>query len=160
MVSKNIKIATKNKFKPKVAAYKKVLKENLVGSDLKYFKQQTNLSILDAKLKVLYEKGMFKDPENAKKIIRKYQGTIKLANNIFLSKTNQLANSKIIYNKDPKIKDKLFDAYVKEYSKEIRSLAKKGLEVNFVEEINPIIKSFLRKIENKYKINSDKANLN
>ena len=151
MVSRNIKVATKKKFKEKVSIYKRILRENSHKIDVKYFKQQTNLSILDARLKVLYEKGMFKNPENAKKIIRKYQNIINITNKIFLSRTKEIAESKILYSKDPNIREKMIDKYVIDHYKNIKELSKKGLEVNFIEEMTPIIDSFIKKNEKKIK---------
>ncbi|MDD4049718.1 MAG: hypothetical protein PHX47_01795 [Candidatus ainarchaeum sp.] len=157
MVSKNIKISTKKKFKPNVKRYKTFLSKKSGEIDIKYLKEQTNLDILDSRLRVLYSNGRFKDAEKAKKITKKYMNLIKISNDIFLSKSKEILTSKFIYS-EPNFKEKYHDAFINDYIKDIKQLSRKGLKIEFIEEIEPILNSFIEKIEKKYKPKDPKLN--
>jgi hypothetical protein len=157
MVSKNIKISTKKKFKPNVKRYKTFLSKKSGEIDIKYLKEQTNLDILDSRLRVLYSNGRFKNADNAKKIARKYMNLMKISNDIFLNRTKEILTSKFIYS-EPNFKEKYYEGVINDYIKDIKQLSRKGLKIEFIEEIEPILDSFIKKIEKKYKPKDPKLN--
>jgi len=157
MVSKNIKIATKKKFNPNITRYKTFLGKLSNKIDIKYLKEKTNLNILDSRLRVLYSNGRFKNADNAKKITKKYINLINISNDIFLSKSKEILTSKFI-SSEPNFKEKYHDAFINDYIKYLKQLSRKGLKIEFIEEIEPLLNSFIEKIEKKYKPKDPKLN--
>lgn len=82
---------------------------------------------------------------------------MKISNDIFLNRTKEIISSKFFYSK-PNFKEKYYEGVINDYIKDIKQLSRKGLKIEFIEEIEPILDSFIEKIEKKYKPKDPKLN--
>lgn len=151
-VNKEVKKSVKFKIKESksINQYRNMIKKSDVTVIKKYHKSMLNLRAVEARLLTLFEKGLYRNLDKAKKTYKKFIDY----NNLFIEKLNDvIANGELhyksVYLKNRKMESEvnlvMFDSFVKRYTKIVEEMTKKLQKIMFIEDLNPILNEAIEK---------------